>query len=107
MGQQVKALKEANLALQAELEEAKDDLACVEKSVTSLVQSATEAKSGETTKEETQDPPTAQENQGQDYVRPTKAADPPVEAGVPGVGEVQATTGAKVAKKVDEARQEE
>ena len=46
MGQQVTALKEANLALQAKLEEAKDDLDRAEENVTSLVQAASESEFG-------------------------------------------------------------
>ena len=46
MGQQTTALREANLALQAQMEEAKDNLACVEENVASLVQAAVESESG-------------------------------------------------------------
>ena len=46
MGQQTSALKEANLALLAQVEEAKDELAWAEENVTSLVQAAAESESG-------------------------------------------------------------
>ena len=46
MGQQVIALKEANLALQANLEEARNDLARAKENVSSLVQDASESEAG-------------------------------------------------------------
>ena len=45
MGQYVTALKEANLAAMAKLEEAREDLARTEKSVDTLIKSATESES--------------------------------------------------------------
>ena len=67
---------------------------------------------GEFTVKETQDPPTAQENQGQDYVCPTEVipldgANPSIDAGVSRVGEVQAVAGAQVVEGVDGTGQEE
>ena len=45
MGQRASALREANIALQAQVEEAKDELARAEENVASLVQDAAKSES--------------------------------------------------------------